>query len=252
MASIPIGKTLGAAFGRVFGHMKQVFAVVLPYAILQIVVGVVGSLLLLPILYSFFGMILFLVFIFVLMLIYTAMLVAWHRVTLLGYGADKGLFRVGLSSREWRFLGYSLLVYVLAIALILICYAAESMSEALGWIVSVASIGAFVFLVTRFSLVLPATAADHPTSLRTSWLQTAGHFWSMFAVLIVVFLAFLAALLIAGTILAFIFGAGIAGTIIQQLVLVPLQLVGICVSVSALSYMYRVLSGHPDPLAETP
>jgi hypothetical protein len=252
MASIPIGGTISAAFGRVFGHMNQAFAVVLPYAVLQIIVSVIGFVVLLPILYSATGVILFLIFIFILMLIYAAMLVAWHRVTLLGYAADKGLFRVGLSSREWRFLGYSLLVYPLMIALILICYAAGSMSETLGWLVSLAAIAVFIYLTVRSCLVLPATAADHPTSLKTSWQQTAGHFWPMFVVFIVLFLIFFVALLIVAVILGFIFGQSLTGTIIQQLVLVPIQLLGICVSVSALSYIYRILSGHPDPLAETP
>ena len=252
MASIPIGGTISAAFGRVFGHMNQAFAVVLPYAVLQIIVSVIGFVVLLPILYSTTGVLLFLVFIVILMLIYTAMLVAWHRVTLLGYGADKGLFRVGLSSREWRFLGYSLLVYPLMIGLVLLCIAASYTNEALGWLIGLAGVAAFVFLTIRSCLVLPATAADHPTSLKTSWQQTAGQFWPMFAVLIVLFLIFVAVLIIVAIILGFVFGQSLTGTIVQQLVLVPIQLLGICVSVSALSYIYRVLSGHPDPLAETP
>lgn len=252
MASIPIGRTIGASFGRVFGHINQTFAVVLPYAVLQIVVGLIGAFVLLPILYTATGLILFLVFLLLLMLIYTAMLVAWHRVTLLGYGADKGLFRVGFGAREWRFLGYTLLAYVLAIALIFVIYAAGYMDYLLGWFAFLASVAVSVFLLIRFSLVLPATAADHPTSLKTSWQQTRGHFWSMFAVLLVLFLIFFVAMVIAVTMLQSILGGSVAGAVVQQIILVPMQLLGICVSVSALSYMYRVLSNHPDPLAETP
>jgi hypothetical protein len=255
MATLPIGGVIGAAFKRVFSHPKQVFAVGLPYFVLLFILGLVSGLVLPPVpeMYSGIHWVLALVFLAIQLLIYTAMLVAWHRVTLLGYGADKGMFRVGLGPREWRFLGYSLLVYPLGIGLGLIVYLAGTLGGVVGLIVGIAAVCAGVFLILRYCLVLPATAADHPTSLETSWKQTADHFWAMLAVFVVLVIIFFVVGFVVALILGLVFAAfGFIGTIIILLVMTPLQLLATFVSVSALSYIYRALSGHPNPLTETP
>ncbi|MDF3073352.1 MAG: hypothetical protein K0S54_1019 [Alphaproteobacteria bacterium] len=185
-------------------------------------------------------------------LIYTAMVVAWHRVTLLGYAADSGFFRVGLTSREWRFLGYTLLVYLglvpAAVFFVMSQYGAATVWGVLGLV----AFAAFVFVGLRLSMVFPATAADHPTSLKTSWQQTAGHFWSMFAIFLllalIMFVVFFTVFFILGLIAV---ALGTVGQIILIVFVIPIGLLAGFIGVSALSYVYRVLSGHPDPLAET-
>ncbi len=254
MNALPIGGTIGAAFGRVFSHPKQAFAVGLPYFVLLFILGFVSGLILpsSPDMISSTSWILTLVFLVIQLLIYTAMLVAWHRVTLLGYGADKGLFRVGLGPREWRFLGYSLLSYLLFIVLGVVVYLAGFLGDAAEVIVGIAAVCIGVFLILRYSLVLPATAADHPTSLGTSWNQTKDHFWAMLAIFFLLAVIFFVVGFFVVLILSLAFAAfGLIGNVIVLLVLTPLQLLAIFVSVSALSYIYRYLTNHPDPLAVT-
>ena len=47
-------------------------------------------------------------------------------------------------------------------------------------------------------------------------------------------------------------GAGFIGVLLIYLILVPVQIAATFVLISALSYTYRYLSGHPDPLSVTP
>lgn len=255
MATLPVGDVIGAAFRRVLNHPQQAFSVGLPYFLLLVGLGVLSALLLPadPAAFSGSDLMLALIVLIAQLLVYTAMVVAWHRVTLLGYAADSGFFRVGMGRRELKFLGYSLLLYLAAALVGVAAGIGGVLSPALGIVLGIAALGGAVFVFLRCSLVFPATAADHPTSLGVSWRQTQGHFWAMFAILLVIALAVFVAVLVIYLALGFVLGwLGMVGQILLTIALVPIQLLAGFIGVSALSYIYRVLSNHPDPLAETP
>ena len=258
MATLPIMPVVRAAFARVFNNPNQAFAVGLPYFVLLFVIGVIGTLSA-PADPASMGVgvgFLSIVLLILQLLIYTAMAVAWHRVTLLGYNADSGLFRVGLGPRELRFLGYSLLIYPLVAVAVALTLLAGAGGTALAILVGIAAYVVCIYLILRCSLVLPATAADHPTSLKLSWQQTEGNAGQMFLIGLVIAAAFLVTLFVVSFVIGLVFGVvtgglGTVGSIVLQLLLIPLQLLGTFVIISGLSYMYRYLTNHPDPLAVT-
>ncbi|MGD9946837.1 MAG: hypothetical protein AB7F36_07525 [Reyranellaceae bacterium] len=259
MATLPVMPVVRAAFNRVFNNPNQAFTVGLPYFVLLFAVGVIAVLTQPddPMAAGGGAVALQFVLTIVQLLIYVAMAVAWHRVTLLGFSVDKGLFRAGFGSRELRFLGYTILIYLPIIAAAVIGgILSAAAGAAIGVIVGLAIFCVGVFVLLRWSMVLPATAADHPTSLKTSWQQTEGNFGPMLGISVIIAVAIFVAVFIVSFVIGLIFGVatgglGTVGAIVLQLLLIPLQLLGTFVAISGLSYIYRYLSNHPDPLAVT-
>lgn len=261
MATLPVMPVVRAAFNRVFNNPNQAFTVGLPYFVLLFAVGVIAVLTQPadPMAAGGGAVALQFVLTVVQLLIYIAMAVAWHRVTLLGFSVDKGLFRAGFGSRELRFLGYTILIYLPLVMAVIVAGLLMTSGPAggiIGIVFGVIAICAAIFVLIRWSMVLPATAADHPTSLKSSWQQTEGNFGPMLGISVIIAVAIFVAVFIVSFIIGLIFGfatggLGVVGAIVLQLLLIPLQLLGTFVAISGLSYIYRYLSNHPDPLAVT-
>jgi hypothetical protein len=143
----------------------------------------------------------------VLSLIAAMILVAWHRVVLLGDGGRRGM-AVGLGPREMRYLlswlalsAAFLVLFVMAWALVIaagftflvalklaLLLAGAGGTLALGntdqflALLYVAVLPAFLlasYFATRLSLVLPAMATDRQRSLGRAWSLSAGNGWRL-------------------------------------------------------------------------
>ena len=106
---------------------------------------------------------------------YWAMLIVfavrWHRFFLLG--ERESVFSEFLAVRNWRFLGYTLLLtfapFVPVWVLLLI-------SGFVSILPSIA-VSILLFVMFRFSLVLPGTAVDRSLGLGEAWHKMLGHTW---------------------------------------------------------------------------
>ncbi len=110
----------------------------------------------------------------------TLFAVSWHRF-LLGYEAPRLLPRLG--RRHRRYFGCLLLVVLLPLAPLLLVNATAPAGQgappgAVGGGVVWLLIGGY--LAQRFSLTLPAAAAEVPLTLRDSWRATRGHMLPLF------------------------------------------------------------------------
>ena len=135
-------------------------------------------------------------------------LVAWHRVVMLGPEGHSGLLAVALGLREMRYLLAWLLLSVLFLVLIILCFAvivAIGFATLLGlkvgltllnashllylggtdhfFILQLASLAPAFLLATyvasRLSLILPAMATDRQRSVRRAWTLSAGNGWRL-------------------------------------------------------------------------
>ena len=103
--------------------------------------------------------------------VYAVFAVRWHRFFL--HDDRESVFSEIFSARDWRFIGYTLLLFysplVPMLAPLLIS----------GFVSVLISIAGFVllFVMTRFSLVLPGTAVDRPLGLGEAWHKMLGHTW---------------------------------------------------------------------------
>ena len=166
-------------------------------------------------------------------------LVAWHRVVLLGEDAAVGLLGIRLGRREFGYLGIWLL---LCLAFFVILLLAWALMIALGFgallgtrtaMVTAGSLGnvaledstQIIILVvlsvcgglalafyatTRVSLVLPAMATDKQRSLGGAWQMSEGNGWRLVAASLLVMLPMQVAYLITAQVTA-----GIDETLIQ-------------------------------------
>ncbi|MCH8198101.1 MAG: hypothetical protein IH904_08460 [Proteobacteria bacterium] len=102
---------------------------------------------------------------------YAVFAVRWHRFFLLD--ERESVFSEFLAARNWRFLVYTLLLtfapFVPVWVLLLIS----------GFVSILPSIAASIllFVMFRFSLVLPGTAVDRPLGLGEAWRKMLGHTW---------------------------------------------------------------------------
>ncbi len=150
-------------------------------------------------------------------LVAAAVLVAWHRVVLLGEPAVPGFFALNAGFREVKYLGAWLLLSLLfmlvlvAICLLIVALGFGAMLGAkaalgvTGSTVSVALgdpaqfivlqvlslIGALLiatYATTRLSLILPALATDRHRSFGAAWQLSAGSGWRLVAASLLVML----------------------------------------------------------------
>ena len=254
MATLPILPVVQAAFARVTSNPQQTLKIALPFFVAILVLNVL-SILLVPAdpsaMSAGAGLVLF-VFLIIYIVINTSIAIAWHRVTLIGYAADGGKLKIEFGSRFWRFFGYSLLVIPLSLVVGFLVGIGMVISPVVGAILGIiAGLGA-IYVLLRWSMTLPATAVDHPTSLKTSWKQTAGDFWPLLAIFLIIGLVCGIPLYLLGEALGWVLGGlDVVGQIIIQLIMIPLQILTTFVAISALSYAYRYLTSHPDPLTVT-
>ncbi|MDJ0946967.1 MAG: hypothetical protein QNJ30_26245 [Kiloniellales bacterium] len=207
---LPVFKVVGEAYGSFFRHLLYLpQAALLPillgaplyWAYWQIVkpmiLGAPGS----------FSRGLLLVLIY-LVLIFTFIIfcVAWYRLELLG--PDRGrppLFPLP-RRRHWRFLGYTLLIFLIYFAIALVfgvlpmaalapeigpegaaldpaAAASVSLLLSIWWLVLFCVI---LFIMLRLSFVFPAVSVDEAYSLSDSWRHTKGQALRFFAALFLV------------------------------------------------------------------
>ena len=102
---------------------------------------------------------------------YAVFAVRWHRFFLLG--EHESVFIGIFSPRDWRFLGYAALLtwtpFVPMWVYLLI-------SEFVSGLFSIAA-SILLFVMFRFSLVLPGTAVDRPLGLGEAWRNLRGNTW---------------------------------------------------------------------------
>ncbi len=126
---------------------------------------------------------------------YVLFAVRWHRLYLLE--ERHGVFTEVFAVRNWRFLGYVLL-------LSLATDVPELILGPSGWPVSM--VVSFVFL--RFSLVLPSAAVDRPVGLGEAWRKMRGYIVPYFAIFILIAIP---AIIFAGILAAVVFSGMFAG-----------------------------------------
>ncbi len=190
--TVPIGATMRAAYGAVFGSLGLLAkAAALPFllsiavTVLSFLAGQNAALSALATVLSFVP--------------YTLFGVAWHRLTLLGPARGAPVAFPAWTRRHWRFFGCTLAIvgitYLLAIVLVLPATAlvapAFQGQELPAWQIGLvlclgfAVVFAIPFFVLRLSFAFPAIAVDEAYSLRNSWIHTRGQVLSLFVLLAV-------------------------------------------------------------------
>ncbi len=152
--------------------------------------------------------------------VYAVFAVRWHRFFLLG--EHESVFIGIFSPRDWRFLGYLvLLTFAPMVPMIVMSFvlrinfapeAGPQAMETFSWIlVEIFTLGGLIlfFVMIRFSLVLPGTAVDRSLGLGEAWRKMLGHTWRFIGAF------FLAAILyvIPLWIVSAIFGQSLSGGI---------------------------------------
>jgi len=164
-------------------------------------------------------------------LVAAAVLVAWHRVVLLGEAAVPGFFALHAGFREAKYLGswlllsllFMLVLVLVSLAIVALGFGAMLGANAvLGASGSVGSaalgqptqfialqvlslIGALLiatYATTRLSLILPALATDRQRSFGNAWQLSAGSGWRLVAASLLVMLPMQAGYLVAGRLAA--------------------------------------------------
>ncbi len=192
--------------------------------------------------------------------LYAILALAWMRVCLLGSHLLRGHLGVPIDRTTAGIVNAVLVGFTLIVILGVTIYVTAFHAR---WFPAAAMLVVAVLLapplLARWSLVLPALAAGHHTTVRLALAQSRGNGLRL-AILLFVGLAFFAAgavladvaydLVIAGletsvdALRAEIADALLFGTLSLVLTCPPMLL-----TAGSLAYAYRVLSDHPDPLA---
>ena len=146
---------------------------------------------------------------------YAVFAVRWHRFFLLG--EHESVFIGIFSPRDWRFLGY---VVLLTFAPFVPMWFFLLISEFVSRLLSIASLILFLVMF-RFSLVLPGTAVDRPLGLGEAWRNMRGNSWRFIG----------ASFLVA---------------------ISPICLIGILAAYSSGSFFGDLTSGEPESMADVP
>ena len=151
---------------------------------------------------------------------YVIFAVAWHRLVLLG---DRPKWLPFWRRRHWRFLGYSLILFVLAYLLLIVLGmvgtmvlwalgggpSGEEMSGPMAFVSAAAALLlglAVAWTVLRLSFVFPATAAEEGYGLGDSWRQTRGQGLRIIAIAVLIMLPVYAALILLTGLVGFAIG----------------------------------------------
>ena len=250
---VPVFDTVSAAFKRVVGNLSQVFRLGLVPMVLVIVLNALGALLA----QSTGSQAIAMIFNILALIVLIFFVLAWHRVVLLGFNNDTGRIDFAFTPRSNKFLGYYIGLLVACGVIIAIGAAlGYALGGAIGALIAIAIYAAVFYTFTRLSLIFPAIAADHPATLQSAWTQSNGIFWRMIAINLLIALAAVIVLFVVGfvvgVILALILGMSGANifiiTLVTSIFTTPIELVFIAVFTAALSYVYRYVTEHPNPL----
>ena len=171
---LPVIKTVAGAYRTVatrFGSVIKAAAVpyILSIVLIATAVFVVQNI-------AFGGAIIFLIF-----APYTLAGVAWYRLMLLGPVAGAPALLPRWTRRHWRFLGYTVVVLLIAdgsgLGLMFLVSAMLPDSAEPHPVRSLVLIPSFIitlFLLMRLSFVFPGVAVDDTYDLRRSWTDTKG------------------------------------------------------------------------------
>jgi hypothetical protein len=131
--------------------------------------------------------------------------VLWYRLTVIGEGELTGRPMFSFGPREWRLLGWQILILLIVFAVAIVCAAvtfvltefnqeqesiaflAINIAWTIGWLLSL------MLLMTRLSMMMVLAALDQPVSVKTAWHMTKGLSWRLLGA---TFLIVIAALLV--------------------------------------------------------
>ncbi len=161
--------------------------------------------------------------------------VTCHRVILLDDAELKDFQVFRFSKREWRFLGWTMVLSLLGMVILTLFANLKSL-----FYIDVNNVFFYKYIwmlpayyfMSRFSLVLPACALDHSISLRQAWRLTTGNGWRIFVIVVIL-------PIILSLVSDFIFPQTITITNFLNSIFYPLITI---IEISALSLSYRFLS----------
>lgn len=175
----------------------------------------------------------------------TAFSTAWHRYTL-SDGRDIAPAGIRWGMAEWRFLGYSLLISIVCTAVLFasgLLFTFVMGDSGIAIILQLACFAAVLLFSLRFMLVLPAMAVGDRFELGQSFRATRGHSWELAGIGVVM------TLLIAVFFFPVSMMIGALGNVVILVKIVWLtlaQLIANALFISALSLVYRRLTGRGD------
>jgi hypothetical protein len=174
-----------------------------------------------------------------------------HRLILAGDVDRYKSFNAKPGYRELRFLGWMIAIYAIKSLLefvILIPFhfvnagsVVDDGGKVADWVKQIASIPA-IYVLARLSLAFPATAIDKSCSLRWSWIRTRGNGWRIFVV--VGLFPWLTGMAIESM-------SREEATVLELVALSILTYIGLAVEIIALSFTYKELAKHYEPVGQT-
>lgn len=204
------------------------------------------------------------------------MITAWHRMVILGHADPDSRLRYSVHKYEWSYLWKGFLFALIVASIYLLgslvimgvnsvmhTHAPQDMLVFINWVIAAALVLVFCVYFSRLSLVFPAAAAGKPIGFGESWSKTRGNTVRLFVAACLGFLPFLVVPAVSDSFTSYfwVFDAAnqnipttptmpsMASQILMTLMNIPFWLMGICVSVSVMSWAYRYLvQGYPITL----
>ena len=210
---------------------------------------------------------------------YVIFAVTWHRLVLLD---DPPRWLPSWRRRHWRFLGYSLVLFLLAYLLLIVLGlvgtatlwalgggpSGEEMSGPMAFLSAAAALllGLIVaWTVLRLSFVFPAAAVDEGYGLGDSWRQTRGQGLRLIAIVVLIMVPVYAALIVLTGLIGFAIGliaefsggaaseaVGLAVFLVSASVGIVLGYVALALGVTMISTAFRTCSGWVPAGAAVP
>jgi hypothetical protein len=262
---IPVLAVVGASLRRVLLHLPQVLWVLAPYWLTSIVLVLAQSFIAKAMIGGPLQPVFMLTLAALILTVLAQQLHVWLRATLFG---RKEALAPTMPSTFFKFLlrfaTLQITIVVVPLTLVAGLFAPEPAATSAGdigalivWMAALVTASLIiVYFWLRLGLVLPAIAANHPLGFGQAWKLSAGNGLRMVAVTVVVALCCFVALLpcVAAIVsLAPPFeGPGSnpwMAALIPYFVVSLLIHLGGAILTSALAYYYKILTGHPEPLA---
>lgn len=236
LPNLPVFSIVFRAYGAVFRHLGAILRASLLPTLILLVIGAIEAAL------PGDGTVQRVVFWLIGAPFSAVMIAAYHRIVLLGPDALNNPWCLYWTPRETGFLGWMLLLQVMAAVLgfalsVVALMAPETVfGFRVPWLEALFVGGITAYVISRFSMVLPATALGKRVILSNSWYLTAGN-----GVRLVVALALPLAICLAASYAIFKLIAML--TPFLAIVLIwPFLLFSFAVEIAALSLSYRFLN----------